>query len=71
MEEKYMEILALVYAALGYWAVNQTILQIHFLWELFGSVIHTFVFKAFVGIVFGWILIPIALVKILFFRKRN
>ena len=53
-------ILLLVYAALGYWAVGKTIYANRI---RVGSASDLFLTRFILGILLGWILIPVALIK--------
>lgn len=59
-------ILGILYVILGYWAMGVTVyankIRIGSASDLFFS---RFVF----GMIFGWILIPIAILKVIFFSK--
>lgn len=55
------EILLLVYVVAGYWAATQTIYANKI---MIGSWSAIFVQKALVGALLGWILIPIAIIKL-------
>ena len=57
--------LALIYIILGYWAVGRTIYKNRI---LIGSMTAIFCQKLVLGIFLGWILIPIALIGMLFGR---
>lgn len=57
--------LVLIYIILGYWAVGRTIYKNRI---LIGSMTAIFCQKLALGIFFGWILIPIALIGMLFGR---
>ena len=55
-----MEILSILYLIVGYWAVNQTIYRNKIVIEYkVGSV---FAKKLAIAAVFGWILIPVAII---------
>ncbi len=58
-------ILILIYWVAGYWAVGQTI-------DANKTIIYSgnalFLRKASIGFAFGWILIPVAIIKKLFFK---
>ena len=60
-------VLLLCYAALGYWAAGKTIyankIRIGTWQSLFAS-------RFFVGMMLGWILIPIAIIRMLRFKKK-
>ena len=60
-------ILFVVYVAAGYWAAKQTIYanKIMFSNKFGGIFIQIFT----MGVILGWILIPVALIKKLFFRR--
>lgn len=61
-----MGILFLIYAALGYWATGVTVYANKILVGAFGQI---FMRRLIVGTFFGWILIPVALIKVIFMRK--
>ena len=58
-------IIFIVYGALGYWAVGKTIyankIQI-------GSLKDIFLTRFCMGVLLGWILIPVAIIKSVFFK---
>ena len=57
-------ILVIIYVIAGYWAVNQTIYRNKVFIEFKpGSV---FIRKVTYGAILGWILIPVALIRLLF-----
>lgn len=56
----------IIYAVLGYWATGQTIYAGKVIIHAFGQL---FLQRLIVGTLLGWILIPIAVIK-LFFTKR-
>lgn len=60
-----MSILFLVYAALGYWATERTVYANKILVGSSSAIVGR---KLAVGIVFGWALIPAALIKVIFLR---
>ena len=60
-----MTILFLLYAALGYWATGVTIYANKIVFHAFGQL---FLQRLVLGVLFGWILIPVALLKRLLFR---
>lgn len=55
--------LAIIYLILGYWAVGRTLYRDKI---LFGSYITIITQKFVLGALFGWILIPIAILGLLF-----
>ncbi len=57
--------LLMVYAALGYWAAGQTIYANKIRIGTWGDL---FIYRLIVGMLLGWIIIPIALIKKIFFR---
>jgi hypothetical protein len=60
-----MEIIFLIYLAAGYWATGQTI----YANKIIISSGNTFFFRRLTyGLVFGWILIPVALIKMILNR---
>lgn len=66
MEEKVLGILILGYLVLGYWSTGQTI----YANKIYIGSGTDFAAKRFaLGMVFGFILIPVALIKVLIFRK--
>ena len=56
-----MGILALIYWVAGYWAAGQTIYADKI---LIGTMQSIFLRKAITGLLFGWILIPWALIRV-------
>lgn len=60
-----MTILFLLYAALGYWATGVTIYANKIVIHAFGEL---FMQRLILGVLFGWILIPVALIKSIFSR---
>lgn len=54
-----MAILAIAYIVLGYWACGRTIYANKI---RFGTATNLFISRLIIGMMFGWILIPIALV---------
>ena len=58
-----MSILFLLYAALGYWATGVTIYANKIVIHAFGEL---FMQRLILGVLFGWILIPVALIKAIF-----
>lgn len=55
-----------VYLALSYWAVGRTVYANKI---LIGTSMAIFNKKMLVGMVFGWILIPVAILKMIFGRR--
>ena len=53
-------ILFFIYTAAGIWAANRTIYANKI---LFGPILAIYMRKAMVGIMLGWILIPVAIIK--------
>ena len=60
-----MTILFLLYVVLGYWATGVTIYANKIVFHAFGQL---FLQRLIFGVLFGWILIPVALLKRLLFR---
>lgn len=60
-----MTVLFLIYAALGYWSTGVTIYANKIVFHAFGEL---FIRRLILGVLFGWILIPVALIKCVFFR---
>jgi hypothetical protein len=58
--------IAVIYLVLGYWAVGKTIYANKI---VIGSMWIFFCRKLAYAMLFGWILIPIALLKLIFFRR--
>lgn len=58
--------LAVIYMILGYWAIGRTIYRNKI---LIGSAGRIFMQKLILGTCLGWILIPIAIIQLLFFRR--
>ena len=54
-------ILLILYVALGYWAANQTIYANKVMIGSWGAIVGQ---KLTVGVLLGWILIPIAIIKL-------
>lgn len=61
-----MAVLFIIYAALGYWATGVTIYANKVVIHAFGQL---FLQRLIIGTLLGWILIPIAIIKLLFGRK--
>lgn len=61
-----MEILFLLYVVLGYWATGVTIYANKIVFHAFGEL---FMQRLIFGVLFGWILIPVALLKTIFFSR--
>ena len=59
-------IILFAYLYAGYWAVNKVLFANR---VLFGPLKDIFYTKLFLALVFGWILIPIALIKVLVLKK--
>ena len=59
-------ILFIIYAALGYWATGQTIYAGKVIVHAFGQL---FLQRIIVGTLLGWILIPIAVIKLLLTKR--
>ena len=60
-------IIILVYAALGYWACGKTIFANKI---RIGTASDLFLQRLILGVLLGWILIPIALLISIFSRRR-
>ena len=60
-----MEILFVLYMVLGYWAAGKVVYRNYI---MFGSMSSIIAKKLAVGVLFGWILIPIAVLMLLFGR---
>ncbi len=60
------EILVLIYVVLGYWATGVTIYANKIVFHEFGQL---FLRRLIWGILFGWILIPVALIKTFLFSR--
>lgn len=58
--------LVFVYMILGYWAAGRTIYKNYI---MFGSFTSIFMRKAIAGLFLGWLLIPIAIISLIFGRK--
>lgn len=61
-----MSILFLLYIALGYWATGVTIYANKIVFHAFGQL---FLQRVILGMLLGWILIPIALIKTIFLSR--
>ena len=61
-----MEILFLLYVILGYWATGVTIYANKIVFHAFGQL---FLQRLIFGVLFGWILIPVALIKSFFLSQ--
>lgn len=59
-------VLFIIYAALGYWATGVTIYANKVVIHAFGQL---FLQRLIVGTLLGWILIPVALIKMIFVKK--
>ena len=57
--------LLIIYAILGYWAAGYTVYSHYVMIGTFSGIVTK---KMITGFMFGWILIPIAIIKLLFFR---
>lgn len=55
-----------IYAILGYWAAGYTVYSNYIMIGTMQSIVTK---KLVVGVMFGWILIPVAVLKLLFFRR--
>ena len=64
--EKDMIIIVIIYSALAYWAVGETIYKNKIVFHSFGQL---FLQKMVLGFTFGVILIPIAVIKYFLSRK--
>lgn len=60
-----MTILFLLYVVVGYWATGLTIYANKIVIHAFGEL---FMQRLIFGVLFGWILIPIALIKVILSR---
>lgn len=60
-----MTLLVLLYVALGYWATGVTIYANKIVIHAFGQL---FIQRLILGTLFGWILIPVAIIKSLLAR---
>lgn len=60
-----MAIAFIIYSALGYWAMGKTIYANKI---RFGTANDLFMSRLIWGLFFGWILIPIAILKCIFFH---
>jgi len=58
-----MSILAILYLVLGYWATGKTIYANKIVIHAFGEL---FIQRLIWGMLFGWILIPVALIRVIF-----
>lgn len=58
-------VILIVYAALGYWAAGKTVYANKI---RFGTMSHLFFTRLGTGLFFGWILIPVSLIKVLIFH---
>ncbi|ROR28496.1 hypothetical protein EDD66_10478 [Mobilisporobacter senegalensis] len=59
-------VLIIIYMILGYWAVGQTIYANKI---RFGTYSNLLTQRIVTGFLFGFVLIPIAIIKVLFFRR--
>lgn len=59
-------ILGLIYIVLGYWAMGGTVYANKI---RIGTLGDLFFYRLFLGVILGWILIPIAILKVIFFSK--
>ncbi len=64
--EEEKDMLLIIYAILGYWAAGYTVYSNYVMIGTMGSIMSK---KLVVGVMFGWILIPVAILKLLFFRR--
>ncbi|MGL5712157.1 MAG: hypothetical protein ACRCX2_03990 [Paraclostridium sp.] len=64
-----MDILTLIYLVLGYWATGQTIYANKII--ITNGVGQLFIQRFIWGTIGGWILIPIALVKVFVLKRQN
>lgn len=62
-----MSILIIIYACAGYWAVGKTIFANRII--VSNKIGEATFLRLFFGILFGWCLIPVAIIKQLFFKK--
>lgn len=60
-------VLFIIYLILGYWAAGKTIYSNYIMIGTLNSIVCK---KIAVGMMFGWILIPIAIIKCLFFGRK-
>lgn len=58
-----MIVLALIYVIGGYWATGQTIYANKIIFHAFGEL---FLRRLIFGTMFGWVLIPVAILKSIF-----
>jgi len=58
--------LVILYAVLGYWAAGVVVYENKIVFHRLGEL---FFQKLMLGVIFGWILIPIAILKRIFFRR--
>ena len=56
----------IIYAILGYWAAGYTVYSNYI---MIGTMQSIMTKKLVVGFMFGWILIPVEVLKLLFFRR--
>lgn len=56
-----MEIIAVIYVIAGYWATGKTVYSNYVLY--IGRPVDFFIRRVAVGTFFGWILIPVAIIK--------
>ena len=59
--------IVLIYAALGYWATGETVYANMI---RIGTASNLFYQRLAIGLVFGFILIPIAILKCIFFKRE-
>ncbi len=60
-----MIILLILYVAVGYWAVGVTVFANKI---RFGTAADLLVSRLTIALFFGWILIPVAIIKLIFFH---
>ena len=61
-------ILVVIYIAAGIWAANRTVYANKI---LFGSIMNIWLRKFMVALVFGWALIPVAVIKMILLKKSS
>jgi hypothetical protein len=59
-------ILIILYLVLGYWSTGKTVFANHI---MIGTASGIFAKKFWVGLLFGWALIPVAIIKSIFFGR--
>lgn len=62
-EERMIDLLALLYIIAGYWATGKTIYANKIIIHSFGAL---FIQRLILGVLLGWILIPVAIVRTIF-----